>query len=285
MNSKLNILDEKADSSGWALVEGNLEQNIGVNGPCVEVQDNNGKIELLSDDNCFNRPKNCDSPGLTISFWFRNEVSEQSNTEDRIFLQTSYSVHSHTGFFMHQGNNPEEIVFKSRNNNRQCAFTFNIEPKLWTFVTFVNTEETWVIFVNGVSAKAVEDCAQQSSDRNNDGKLILANGGSDTRAMFDDVAVWYRALPEHEVEEIYRYYYKGLYGSLCNIPTAQFVLNGFNIHFISFYSLSEPPILTASLEVKFNDIYVTSNELVDKESTEWKSVEEGVSTKVENNVV
>jgi hypothetical protein len=43
---------------------------------------------------------------------------------------------------------------------------------------------------------------------------------------------------------------------------------------------SEPPILTASLEVKFNQPFVSTNEVMDKESSEWRRVEEEIHTKV-----
>jgi hypothetical protein len=211
MDSKLNILDEKADDAGWALVEGDLKQNVGVNGPCVEVEDNNGNIELLSDDKCLIKPTACKT-GLTISFWFKNVEQEQSNVEDEIFLQTSHNVDAHTGFLMRHGNTPGKIVFETHFILSKCTSTFHIEPNLWTFVTLVKVGVKWEIYVNGASAKVVsDDCEDNSKVVNSNGKLILSNGRSGTSAMFDDVAVWYRELEEDEVEEMYRYYYKGLY--------------------------------------------------------------------------
>ena len=206
MDSKLNILDEMAENSAWALIEGNLKENTGVNGPSIEVKNNDATVELLSDTNCFRKPRIC---SLTISFWFKSVETEESNMQDRMFLQTSHNLDSHTGFFMHQGDNPGDIVFKTKRSNAVCTSTFYIEPNLWTFVTMMNPRGTWKILLNGVDQAVTSTCSPLVSVNNMDGKLILKNGGNDCSVMFDDVAVWYRELEDSEVETIYRYYYKG----------------------------------------------------------------------------
>jgi hypothetical protein len=204
MDSKLHIIDEKAERSAWALVEGDLNENTGVNGPSIEVRNSDGRMELISKNNYFQKPRlNSD---LTISFWFKSMQTEGPSIEDRIFLQTSYDLQSHTGLFMYQGSSPREIVFKGKRDDKECVYTFYIEPNLWTFVTFVQIQKYWQILLNGLNINVKPVCSDLVAVKNPQGKIVLGNGGS---VMFDDVAVWYRDLDESEVEAIYRYYYKG----------------------------------------------------------------------------
>ena len=210
MDSPVNIIDEKAERSGWAVVDGDLYQNVGVNGRSVEIKNGDGKMELLTDEFCFRKPRFCYDKGLTISFWFKRLETDGSGIEDRLFLQTTYEPQSLAGFFMYQESISGEIVFKTKGLTYLCVYHFNIEPNLWTFVAIVRYKSHWTIFLNGVDAKVEKVCSALDSPKNPDGKLVLGNGGSDSSVMFDDVAVWYRALEGHEVQTIYRYYYKGL---------------------------------------------------------------------------
>lgn len=210
MDSPVNIIDEKPEMSGWALVDGDLYQNVGVNGHSVEIKNSGGKMELLSSETCFRKPKFCEDEGSTISFWFKSLETDGSGTEDRLFLQTTYNPEGLTGFFMYQESSSGKIVFKTKSETNLCVYHFYIEPNLWTFVAIVRYESHWTIFLNGLDAKVEKVCSALDSVKNPVGKLILGNGGSDCSVMFDDVAVWYRALEEHEVQTIYRYYYKGL---------------------------------------------------------------------------
>ena len=214
LDSKHNILNENGNGYSWALVQGNLFHNIGVNGPGIELKNSDGKIELISDNNCLRRPRSCEN--LTLSFWFKNIETEQSNSAGRMFLQTSNDVLGHTGLFMHPGSSPGEILFHSRGPDFQCIYTFHIEPNLWTFVAFVisTDHKFWNIYSNGVRLTdgVTRVCSSAARNKNLVGKLILGNGGSDSSAVYDDVAVWYRALEDSEIKTVYRYYYKGWYG-------------------------------------------------------------------------
>ena len=208
MDVKHNIMSEKVDETAWALVEGDVDQKVGVNGPAVEINGND-KIELLSDEFCFDRPRFCEGKGITISFWLKSLEKEGSSIQDRMFLRTSYDIQSHTGYFMYQGDNPGDVVLIVKALNKECTFNFFIEPNLWTFVTLVKPKSSMIILLNGVNTNSEQVCTDKVNVKNPEGKLILGNGGSDCSVVFDDVAVWFRTLEESEVQKIYRYYYKG----------------------------------------------------------------------------
>ena len=210
MDSTVNVIDEKAESSRWALIDGDLHQTNGVNGPAIEMKEGDGKIELLPDEKCFQKSNSCHNKGLTLSFWFKSLETGGCSIEDRLFLQTSYDTQSLTGFFMHQDSSSGEIVLTSKTTRKMCVNRFYVAPNLWTFLTIVRHSYYWTIFLNGMDTNRNKVCSSLDSLNNPHGKLILTNGGSDCSVMFDDVAVWYRALDEHEVQTIYRYYYKGL---------------------------------------------------------------------------
>ncbi|XP_028403045.1 uncharacterized protein LOC114525810 [Dendronephthya gigantea] len=249
LDSKHNILKESGSEYAWALVQANLSSNIGVNGPGIEIK-NDGKVELISNDKCFRRSDVCGK--LALSFWFKSIETEKSSSADRMFLQTSYDILGHSGLFMYSGGSPGEILFEKRGVISQCIHTFHIEPNLWTFVAFVFGLQTksWHIYLNGVklTTDVTKVCSSAARVKNPVGKLILGNGGKDSSAVFDDVAVWYRALEDTEIETIYRYYYK------------------------------DPRVLIASLDVNLTN-FVWGSEPVNKEPKMWKSLENEIHTK------
>ena len=212
MDTSFNIIDYKVKYLSWGIAEGDIHGNDGVNDMSIGLRNGDGKLELLSNEECLLYPHKCSTTGITLSFWFKSIEKGDSVIQGRVFFQTNVE-RKRTGFSMFQGDTPGEIIFEERRIAGYCQIKVHSEPNLWSFftLTYVNVSPTFQVFRNSVGIKLATDCTIAKSAFATNGRLLLGNGGDLSSALFDDVAMWERKLSDEEIKRVYNYYYKGWY--------------------------------------------------------------------------
>lgn len=197
-----SIEDAKSDLRGTlhktAHVSGRVDKALELNG--------DGFIDLGNFVNtCLGEPSSCRN-GMTVSLWLKYRRSE----ERQYFLGTSGSDIRQPGFVIYQDmyeNGSNYIAVSVRTGKAAWTTHVTVPVNTWTHVLFSWSQRDGLsVHTNGTLATRMEDFSSTASMKNYYTVFTLGRPNNEyklSRAIYDELAVWYLVLTDQEAEAIY----------------------------------------------------------------------------------